>query len=33
MLRALHGQPGGSWMIVSEMFSDADHESTYRAGG
>jgi uncharacterized protein (TIGR02246 family) len=31
-LRVLHRQPDGSWPIVSEMFNDANRESTYRAG-
>jgi uncharacterized protein (TIGR02246 family) len=31
-LRVLQRQPGGSWMIVSELFNDANRESTYRAG-
>jgi uncharacterized protein (TIGR02246 family) len=30
-LRVLHRQPDGSWPIVSEMFNDANRESTYRA--
>ncbi len=28
-LRVLHRQPDGSWPIVSEMFNDANRESTY----
>lgn len=28
-LRALHRQPDGSWLIVSEMFQDANTEATY----
>jgi len=28
-LRILHRQPDGSWAIVSEMFNDANRESTY----
>jgi uncharacterized protein (TIGR02246 family) len=32
-LRVLCRQPDGSWLIVSEMFNDANRESTYRAGG
>jgi uncharacterized protein (TIGR02246 family) len=31
-LRVLHRQPDGTWPIVSEMFNDANRESTYRAG-
>jgi uncharacterized protein (TIGR02246 family) len=30
-LRVLQRQPDGSWPIVSEMFNDANRESTYRA--
>jgi hypothetical protein len=29
-LRALHRQDGGTWLIVSEMFQDANTETTYR---
>jgi uncharacterized protein (TIGR02246 family) len=28
-LRVLHRQPDGSWPIVSEMFNDANRETTY----
>ncbi len=28
-LRVLHRQADGSWLIVSEMFNDANRESTY----
>jgi hypothetical protein len=28
-LRALQRQPDGSWLIVSEMFQDANTETTY----
>jgi uncharacterized protein (TIGR02246 family) len=28
-LRVLHRQPDGSWRIVSEMFQDANTETTY----
>jgi hypothetical protein len=28
-LRVLHRQADGSWPIVSEMFNDANRESTY----
>jgi hypothetical protein len=28
-LRALQRQPDGSWLIVSEMFQDANTEATY----
>ncbi|MBV8860273.1 MAG: SgcJ/EcaC family oxidoreductase [Mycobacterium sp.] len=28
-LRALQRQPDGSWLVVSEMFQDANSESTY----
>ena len=29
-LRALQRQPDGSWMIVSEMYNDANREQTYQ---
>lgn len=28
-LRVLHRQPDGSWLIVSEMYNDANREATY----
>jgi hypothetical protein len=28
-LRAMQRQPDGSWLIVSEMFQDANTETTY----
>jgi ketosteroid isomerase-like protein len=28
-LRVLQRQPDGSWLIVSEMYNDANQESTY----
>jgi uncharacterized protein (TIGR02246 family) len=31
-LRVLHRQADGTWPIVSEMFNDANRESTYAAG-
>jgi ketosteroid isomerase-like protein len=30
-LRVLHRQPDGRWLIVSEMYNDANQESTYEA--
>jgi uncharacterized protein (TIGR02246 family) len=30
-LRVLHRQPDGTWPIVSEMYNDANRESTYQA--
>ncbi len=30
-LRVLHRQPDGQWLIVSEMYNDANRESTYEA--
>jgi uncharacterized protein (TIGR02246 family) len=30
-LRVLHRQPDGKWQIVSEMFNDANRETTYVA--
>jgi uncharacterized protein (TIGR02246 family) len=30
-LRVLQRQPDGQWLIVSEMYNDANHESTYEA--
>ena len=32
-LRALQRQDDGSWLIVSEMFQDANTETTYRQSG
>lgn len=29
-IRVLHRQPDGSWLIVSEMFQDANTEATYQ---
>lgn len=29
-VRVLHRQPDGSWLIVSEMFQDANTETTYQ---
>lgn len=29
-VRVLHRQPNGSWLIVSEMFQDANTETTYQ---
>lgn len=29
-VRVLHRQPDGSWLIVSEMFQDANTEATYQ---
>ncbi len=31
-LRVLQRQPDGSWLIVSEMYNDANRESTYASG-
>ena len=28
-LRVLHRQPNGTWLIVSEMYNDANRETTY----
>ncbi len=30
-LRVLQRQPDDQWLIVSEMYNDANHESTYKA--
>jgi uncharacterized protein (TIGR02246 family) len=30
-LRVLHRQPDGTWLVVSEMFNDANREATYRS--
>jgi ketosteroid isomerase-like protein len=30
-LRVLHRQPDGSWLIVSEMYNDANQQTTYES--